>query len=123
MPLDRRLTITYTGPGHRNQFGEFVPAVPEVWNVWASVDPLRQRTIFEEGGASDDRRRHWRIRFLPGILAVQANLVTIFEGEHVDTADMANAPIIYRAYNIYEDTGRNMEVRRRWMVVEGGEIR
>ena len=122
MPLDRRLTITYTGPGHRNEFGEFVPATPEVWDVWASVDPLSQRTIFEEGGAADDRRRRWRIRFLPGILAVQANLVTIFEGEHVDTIDGPDTPVIYRAHNIYEDTGRNLEVRRRWMVVEGREI-
>ena len=122
MPLDRRLTITYTGPGTRNAYGEFVPATPTVWNVWASVDPLRQQTIFDEGGTANDRRRHWRIRFLPGLLAVRANLVTIDEGETVDTVDMPDTPVLYRAYNIYEDTGRNMEVRRRWMIVEGGEI-
>ena len=45
MPLDHLITVKHTPPGHRNQYGEWVPGVPVPYRVWATI---------EDSGSTDE---------------------------------------------------------------------
>ena len=119
MALDRKIRISYPTPGSRDEHGDFIPGPIESIDVWATVFPLSQQDTFEQGGVLTARNRRWRIRFWPALVGVGASALTVYEGEDVTLGDGTMESIVYVLNNIYEDTGRDGEVRRRWHVLEG----
>ena len=116
--LDRLITVTYTPPGTRNMYGEFVEGTPVVYPVWAEVMPKSLTDIAEEGGQRGEARRDWRIRWVDGLYGVPTNLLTVTDDERIDDTGDA-VPWVWSVENLTEYVGRNGEYRRRFMDVEG----
>ena len=116
--LDRKILVRHTPPGMRNQYGEFVAGTPVNYPVWATVMPKSLTDIHEEGGARGEARRDWRIRWVDGLYGVNTALLTVTDGERIDeTGD--SVPWVWSVANLVEFVGRNGELRRRWMTIEG----
>ena len=120
MPLDRKITITRKLFNNTidDETGETEEVVISTHRVYATVMPKSQLQTAEEGGQLTARNRSYRIRFISALETVRPTELFIDAGEITQVRVGMFEPIIYKATNLYEDTGRNGEVRRRWMVLE-----
>ena len=105
--LDRRITINIQAEGEYVR-GEFVEGEPTPHSVWASRRDLSQEDTIDAGGQRTEKRRTWRIRWRRDFADMDVQRIGV-----VDGADTFNV------LNFREDTGRDMDVRRRWLVIEG----
>ena len=118
MPLDRKITITQRRFEVRDESGETEANIVATYRVYATLFPKSQLQTATEGGQLTARNRSYRIRFIRALESVRPSLLTVDAGEINQPFDDVFEPIIYACTNKYEDTGRNGEIRRRWMVLE-----
>ena len=118
MPLDRKITITQRRFEMRDESGESDAEIVATYRVFATVLPKSQLQTATEGGQLTARNRNYRIRYISALATVRPSLLTVDAGEINQVIQDVFEPIIYACTNKYEDTGRNGEVRRRWMVLE-----
>ena len=118
MPLDRRITIEHKLDTVRDEHGESTLATIATYSLYATVMPKSQAEQAEEGGTFTARNRDYRIRYHSALAAIRPSDLFIDAGETAEVMQGVFEKIIYKGTNIYEDTGRNGEVRRRWMVLQ-----
>ena len=106
--LDRRITITLAVAGMYNQYGEWVPGTSSDLEIWAGRDDLSQEDIAREEGMRTDVRRRWRIRWRRDLALANVQNLSVTEGA-----------VSFNVLGLVEDTGRDMSVRHRWMILEG----
>ena len=116
MPLDREITITYEGRGHRDEHGEYVDGVKALLPVWAGRQDKDLIQVIERGGKRTEAMRTYRIRWLDVLQFAQADQLTVNDG----TRNAEGRIVLWYCLNIVEVTGRNMDQRRRWMDLEIG---
>ena len=107
MPADRLITINAGTPGHRNDQGVWVPGTTITFRVWAT---RKDRSLFdsaEEGGARNETRRDWRIRWRSDVATLS-----------LDTMKVTDGVVIFDVLNMIEltDDGRS---RRRFLELQG----
>ena len=117
MPLDRKITIEYRLFATNDESGEADQIVQATYRVYATVFPKSQQETVDEGGQLTSRNRDYRIRFIKALENVRPTELYVDAGEITEVRVGVFEPIIYVGTNLREDTGRNGEVRRRWMVL------
>lgn len=118
MPLDRRITITQYVSEPRDEHGETDRVIVATYRVYATVYPKSQLQQALELGQVTSRNRNYRIRYIRALDVVRPSLLTVDAGEIDEVIEGSFEPLIYFCSNKYEDTGRNGDIRRRWMVLE-----
>ena len=108
MPADRLITVNLTGEGMRNQYGEYVEGEVTPIRTWATRMDKTQEDIEQEGGSRNETRRDWRIRWFAALDAAPVSLVSVVDGGQT-----------FNVLNVIEDTGRNGDFRRRWLMIQG----
>lgn len=111
MPADRRIIVNVEALGTRNDQGEYVPGPVTAINVWASKRDKSQEDIQQEGGARNETRRDWVIRWDRRIaLTPPSRLEVEDEG---DTFNVLNLTEVTRR-------GRGQpDLRRRFLEIQG----
>ena len=118
MPLDRKITIQHKLESVRDEHGESSDMVVGTYRMFATLMPKSQLETATEGGQLTARNRNYRIRFIKALENVRPADLFINAGEMAEVQQGVFESVIYKGTNLYEDTGRNGEVRRRWMVLE-----
>ena len=108
MPADRLITVNLTVEGMRNQYGEYVEGEVTPIRTWATRMDKSQEDIESEGGSLNSTRRDWRIRWLAALDAAPISMVSVVDGGQT-----------FDVLNVIEDTGRNGDFRRRWLMIQG----
>ena len=111
MALDRRITLAIQSAGHRNDFDEFIPGAIVNYPVWAEYRPQDLERIATTGGILVVTYANWRVRYFGTLIEAAEDLTRI------NVIDEFGESFTTR--NIYEDTGRNGQSRRRFIVIEG----
>ena len=116
MPLDREITITYEARGAYDEHGNYVDGVKALLPVWAGRQDKSLIQVIEVGGKRGEYQRTYRIRWLDVLQFAQADQLTVNDG----TRDTDGNIVKWYVLNLTEETGRNMDQRRRWMDIEIG---
>ena len=113
MPLDRRITIQYEGPGGtRNQHGEYVPGPTVNLAVWAQRYDLDAQDIEGEGGVSTSARRDWRVRWTDTLSGERLS-------HRFASLRVIDSNVTFNVTNVIELVGRDGLDRRRWLRFSG----
>ncbi len=115
MPLDRRISVTVSKPGRRNEHGEFVPGTSTTHELWADVTMPDLERQTDEGRTQAQLRRDWRVRYRNDIAGALPSNVVVSDG----TLDTDGNEIVFIVQNIGEDTGVRSETRRRFLLIQG----
>ena len=110
MPADRLITVNVSNPG-TYQDGDFVPGTLQVAiRTWATRRDRTQEDIHEEGGARDEARRDWRIRWDSRIANSSTRDIAVVDGTATFTIS-----------NMVEETRRrgSQDLRRRFLTLQG----
>ena len=106
MPADRLITVSITGEGMRDQYGEFVPGTATTSRVWAGREDKALEDIEQEGGSRNVARRNYRLRWRSDLAATVPTNITITD----------DSQQTFQVSNIVEETEGHG--RRRFMVLE-----
>ena len=105
MPLDRIVTLTITGEGTRNQYGEFVPGKATTSRVWAERDDKSLENVVESGGARGISERAYKVRWRSDLASTLPTNISIRDGTQ-----------LFQVSNVTEE--EEGHGRRRFMVLE-----
>ena len=104
MPMDRKISVSYTPDGEPNRFGEYEPGEPVTLNLWATQLQDRISRTVESFGVYGVAARAYRIRY-------HADLVRVVEaGVEVTVTDEGYEQIV-------ESVGEPDGTRRRFLDV------
>lgn len=109
MPADRLVIVQVATPGDYNQHGEYVEGAKVEIRTWASRRDVSARDI-QEGGARDETRRDWLIRWDSRIANASTLDLAVIDG--LDTFTISN---------MVEETRRrgSQDLRRRFLTLQG----
>ena len=85
MPADRRITVTVSTEGHRNDFGEWIPGEVTPIEAWASRRDVGQERKLERQGTRDETSRDWRVRWDSRIANSPTSLLKVEDGAETFT--------------------------------------
>ena len=111
MPFDRRITVQIRGPSYRDDQDRFVPGAPVDYHVWAEYRPQDLIRIAQVGGIATVTHANWRFRFFSEAIEASADLSSL---KVIDEFGES-----FTVQNLYEDTGRDDDQRRRYIIAEG----
>ena len=113
MPLDRRLTVTYEGPGgYRNTQQEYVPGPTITRGIWATRRDLSSQDVIDVGGSRTEVRRDWQIRWDKQISEIREDGLLV----SLKVIDKGKS---FNVENVIEESGRDGDFRRRWLRIQG----
>ena len=110
MPADRLVTVHVQTPGDYNQYGEYVEGAKVAIRTWATRRDRSQEDLHEEGGARDEARRDWRIRWDSRIASSSTLYLEVVDG--TETFTISNMVEVTRQ-------GRGQDLRRRFLDLQG----
>ena len=113
MALDRRITVTYEGPGGgRNMHGEYVPGPTVTVPIWATRRDLSSQDVLESGGNRTEILRDWQIRWRKDIAEIQ-------ESDLFSSLMVLDNGKLFNVTKVIEETGRDGDFRKRWLRIQG----
>ena len=114
MALDRRITVTYEGPGGaRDMHGEYVPGPTITKSVWATRRDLSAQDVLESGGSRTEILRDWQIRWRKDIAEIQ-------ESDLFSSLMVLDNGKLFNVTKVLEETGRDGDFRKRWLRIARG---
>ena len=111
MPADRLITVNVYAPGMRNDLGEYVEGPITSYRQWATKRDLTQEDLIDSGGAIDQTKRIWRIRWDSRIA-----LTKVVSLQVVDTGEKFN---IENMVEITRGGRGRQDLRRRFLDISG----
>ena len=113
MALDRRITVTYEGPGGaRDMHGEYQPGPTVTKSVWATRRDLSSQDVLEAGGNRTEILRDWQIRWRKDIAEIQ-------ESDLFSSLMVLDNGKLFNVTKVLEETGRDGDFRKRWLRIQG----
>ena len=111
MPPNRRITITVSEAGTRDERGDYVPGAVTAIGAWATRRDQSLTDIATEGGTRNQGRRTWRIRWDARIANSTTSLLTVVDG----TLNFTISNVV----EVTEQRGGAPDLRRRFLDLEG----
>ena len=108
MPTDRVITIQVQELGDYNPAGVYQDGPSVDYTVWASLLDTSVTRVLEAGGARGDVDRAYRVRWFSALAVSRPSFVVITDHDGLR----------YTVTAIEEQTGRNAQIRRRWLELE-----
>ena len=108
MPTDRLVTINLQAIGDHNAAGIYIPGADMRQRRWATLIDTSVERLIRIGGARAEETALYRIRYYKALAGADVRLTFLTE----DDGDR------YRVATITEVTGRDGNVRRRWLELD-----
>ena len=119
MPLDRKITISVSAPGYRDNNGRYVEGATTTFNVWATRHDKTLTDVAEAGGSRTEILRTYRIRWLRELNWTNTNQIKVGDGSFsVVAITDPYTPIVWSVDKLIEVTDRDGSGRRRFMDLE-----
>ena len=110
MGFDRRITLAIRGAGRRNDHDEYIPGPLTNYPVWAELRPVDLERVVQTGGILTLVYGEWRVRYLQALMDAASDLTRVMVVEAAEA---------FTVRNVIEDTGRNGQDRRKYIIIEG----